>query len=302
VPDQIVEITQPGHYLSKHRGFLTVHSKGEQIGQVPLDDILAVLISVPGCSVSTMLIDQLCQRNIPLVICGMSYLPSCYTLPVQGYGHQFQVMRAQAELSQPQRKRAWQQIIRAKLQNQAEVLACAGHSPASLKRLANKVKSGDPENCEAQGARLYWQKLFGSEFRRDQNGIGLNAALNYAYAIVRGCVARGIAGAGLHPTFSIHHKNPHNPVNLIDDLMEPFRPIADYLIWQHGYAEDVELTPEIKKRLAAIVSLPVPLTDGASPLSLATVKVCRSFANYCLGQDSVCLLPGLPTSLSVAAL
>lgn len=299
MPDQIVEITQPGHGLSKSRGFLAVHCKGEEIGKVPLDDLLCVLISVPGCSVSTVLIDHLCQINVPLVICGANYLPTSFTLPVQGYSHQFQVMQAQTKLSEPRRKRAWQQTVRVKILNQAKVLEYTNQNPLQLKRLAARVQSGDPDNCEAQAARLYWQLLFGKDFRRDRTASGLNSMLNYAYTVIRACVARGISSAGLHPSFGIHHKNPRNAMNLVDDLMEPFRPIADYLIWQQRHDELEELTTEIKSKLASIVTLPVPLDVEISPLSLAAVKSCRSFANYCLGNEKSYLLPELPIPLDM---
>jgi len=168
------------------------------------------------------------------------------------------------------------------------------------------VRSGDPDNCEAQAARAYWQRLFGRDFRRDRSAAGINIALNYCYAIVRACVARGISGAGLHPSFSLHHKNPQNALNLVDDLMEPFRPIADYMLW-HGRQKDSdssynEMTPQAKIALAAVTNLVVPVEREASPLSLAAVKVCRSFAAYCQGQSDDFLTPGVPSPLDMAAL
>ena len=177
----------------------------------------AVIISIQGCSLSTNLIDHLAQRNIPLVICGSNYLPSSFTLPVQGYGRQFQVMRAQIDLSEPRRKRAWRHIIKAKIKNQADVLQRAGKSNSPLLRLVSKVRSGDPENCEAQAARIYWQHLFGSDFRRDRNVPGLNAALNYIYAITRACVAVGSVAPDCIRVSVYTHKNPQNPFNLVDD-------------------------------------------------------------------------------------
>lgn len=303
---QIVEITQPGYWLNKIRGFLEVRSEGEQVGRVPLDDIATVMISVPGCSVSTVLLDQLSQRNIPLVICGQNYLPSTWTLPVEGNNRQFQIMRSQIKLSEPRRKRAWQRIVKAKIRNQAEVLEAVGYSGKHLFRLIDKVRSGDPDNCEAQAARAYWQRLFGKDFRRDRYASGLNVALNYCYAVVRACVARGLSGAGLHPSFSLHHKNPQNPMNLVDDLMEPFRPIADYMLWRdrQGNSDDhyEELTPDTKSALAAITNVIVPAGDEASPLSLAAVKICRSFAGYCQGQSNDFITPGLPSPLDMAAI
>lgn len=291
---QIIEISNPGLWITKSRGFLEVHREGEKIGQVPFDDIAAVIISVPGCSVTTGLVDYLCQRNIPLVICGQNYVPSSFVLPVQGYGRQFQVMRAQVEMTEPRRKRAWQSIVCAKIINQAEVLQRIGQTSRQLFHLSTKVKSGDTGNCEAQAARIYWQSLFGSDFRRDHEAPGLNAALNYIYAIVRACVARGVSSAGLHPSFSVHHKNPQNPLNLVDDLIEPFRPIADYVVWQKRTSYKGNLTPEKKRNLAIVATFLVRLGEKTSPLSLASAKISRSFAGYCLRESDGFLTPSFP--------
>lgn len=293
---QIVEITQSGCRITKSRGFLEVHHKSEKIGHVAFDDIAAVIISVPGCSVTTSLIERLCQSNIPVVMCGQNYLPSNFTLPVQGYGRQFQVMRAQVEMTEPRRKRAWQRIVSAKIANQARVLQRVGQTSKQLFYLSTKVRSGDTGNCEAQAARIYWQCLFGCDFRRNQDAPGLNSALNYVYAIVRACVARGVSSAGLHPSFSVHHKNPQNPLNLVDDLIEPFRPIADYVVWQKRASYDGDLIPENKRDLASITTFLVQLEGNLSPLSLAAVKISRSFANYCLRESDEFLTPSFSLS------
>ena len=296
---QIVEITDPGHWLKKSRGFLQVHNGGRQIGQVPLDDILVVLVSVPGCAVSSVLLDQLAQRNIPLVICGQNYLPSSWTLPVQGAVRQFQVMQAQANLPEPRRKRIWQQIVRAKIRNQAELLDRASKPNQDLLRMAGKVRSGDPDNVEAQAARAYWQRLLGSDFRRERDSLGLNSALNYGYTVLRACVARGVIGSGLHPSFSVHHKNPQNPMNLVDDLVEPFRPIADQMVWRKSDDYSNDLDADGKSRLASLPALSLPTEEGFSPLSLVAVRMCRAFARYCQGEPMGEIMPSLPMPLDL---
>ena len=304
MPDQIVEITQPGYWLSKSRGFLEVQSSNEnQVnGKIPLDDILSVIISTPGCSLSTVLIDYLSRRNIPITICGTNYLPTTLILPIAGYGRQFQVMQSQTSLSEPRRKRAWQTIVRSKIQNQADLLDFSGKNSMRLKRLISNVKSGDTDNCEAQAARIYWQDLFGKDFRRDRTASDLNTPLNYIYTVIRACIARGISSAGLHPTFSIHHKNPQNAFNLADDLVEPYRPIADCFIWKKCFKKFDQLNSETKTALASIVNLQIPIGDEVSPLSLAAVKTCRSYANYCLNESTNILLPKLPMPLEIGAL
>jgi CRISPR-associated protein Cas1 len=299
---QIVEITQTGVALAKSRGFMTVSRKREEIGKAPIDDIAAVIVSEPGCVISTVLIDHLSRNNIPLVICGQNYLPSVMTLPMEGHNRQFLAMRAQTAISEPKRKRAWQMIVRAKIANQAAALAHANLENRHLLRLAERVRSGDQQNHEAQAARIYWRDLFGGEFRRDRQAAGINATLNYSYAIARACVARAVSAAGLHPSFSLHHKNPQNPLNLVDDLLEPFRPIVDAVVWQNRAMASRELTPQSKQKLAGIVSLSVPMAGEHSPFSLAAARAARSLAAYYLGESAALELPQMPPPLVVAAL
>ncbi len=304
---QIVEIANSGYKLKKSRGFLQVSSRDGNASLIALDDIACILVSASGCTVSTVLIDHLCQRNIPLVMCGENYVPSSITMPLQGYGRQFEVMRSQVALSEPRRKRAWQHIVRSKIGNQASVLELVGAENQQLKYLIRKIKSGDSANCEAQAARIYWKRLFGSNFRRERDQAGINAAINYAYSIVRSCIVRGLCGSGLHPSFSIHHRNPQNPLNLADDMIEPFRPIADYVLWHFSDHIGNELTKDLKLRLASIVNLNVPLLHSKdhaeiSPLSIAATKVCKSFAHYCEGRTDILLMPELPGPLDVQAM
>ena len=299
MPDQIVEITQQGLSLHKSRGFLQVKSSKEMLGQTSIDDVAAVIISIPGCLLSTVLIDELCTHNIPIVICGRNYLPSSIVLPISGQGRQFRVMQAQIAFSQPRRKRAWQRIVQAKIENQAAALAYAGKDTTGMKAIATRVRSGDPDNCEAHAARTYWQRLFGAQFRRNRDATDINAAINYIYAVLRASLARAVVSAGLHPSFSIHHINPQNPMNLVDDLMEPFRPMADCVVWRQREALAKGLTAETKPLLSAIINLTVPVNGENSPLSLAAAKYCRAFAHYCTSERGELVMPALPMPLEL---
>lgn len=296
---QVVEITDPGHYLKVDRGFLEVVSKGESIGKVVLDDIEAVIITVPGCSISTVLIDRLAQNNTPIVISGQNYLPTSILFPLLGKDAQMKTMLAQSKLRQPQRKRLWQQVVIAKINNQKQLLEDLGVEAAPLQRLSKKVKSGDKENCEAQAARYYWPKLMGKEFRRDRNQPDINMALNYCYAIVRASVARAVIAAGLHPTFSLHHKGPRNPLNLVDDLIEPFRPMADWLVNNLTLTDD--LKPSDKAVLAGVLKLPVRVEGVVCPLSQAALRLCRSYARVLSKEQTNLELPSFTSRIEMLA-
>jgi CRISPR-associated protein Cas1 len=167
-----------------------------------------------------------------------------------------------------------------KLLNQAKSLALCGKNTAvkSLIKMAETVKSGDTTNREAVGAKVYWKALFGASFKRDKDGGGINAMLNYGYAVVRASVARAICAAGLLPSFGIFHDNKLNPFCLADDFMEPFRPLADIVVYLSAKENKTELTPETKKYLADILRIKVKTTEGYSPLFQSMHYLCSSFS------------------------
>lgn len=97
----------------------------------------------------------------------------------------------------------------------------AGAPTAPLQALVGKVKSGDPEEHRGQG-RGVTGVVERRRVRRDQDGDGINALLNYGYTILRSATARAVVAAGLHPSIGLHHSNDANAMRLVDDLMEPF--------------------------------------------------------------------------------
>src|SRR5262249_34865000 len=163
----------------------------------------------------------------PLVISAANHNPIAFLWPLDAHHEQAGRMDAQLDASLPLKKRLWSQLVKAKLQQQAAVLEACGDSPALIAALIPKVRVGDPDNIEAQAARRYWSRVMGEEFTRDQDGDGINALLNYAYTILRSATARAVLAAGLHPSIGLHHSNRQNAMRLVDDLMEPFRPVMD---------------------------------------------------------------------------
>lgn len=296
---QVVEITKPGLHLKVHRGFIEVVDGSSTLGKVVLEDVEAVIVSVPGCSLSTVLIDHLADKNIPVVISGSNYLPTSIVWPLLGNEQQAATFMAQAQLKQPKKKRLWQAIVKAKINNQYELLKQLGIESKHLQRLKAEVKSGDKTNCEAQAARFYWRRLMGDDFRRDRNANGVNAALNYCYAIIRASLARSIVAAGLHPSFALHHKGPRNPLNLVDDLIEPFRPVADWLICNNSFGGS--LTVEDKRTLASVLQVPLAIGDVKSPLTVAGLTMVRSLRDVILGERKAMTLPSLLSRIEMAA-
>ena len=217
---RIVEIAEDGRHLSVHRGFLKVAAAGEELGRVPLDDVAAVVGNAHGLTYSNNLLTALADRGVPFVVSGPNHQPAAILWPVAGHHLQTARMLAQIDAAKPLCKRLWQAVVQAKIRNQGAVLEAVGQPHGAFDRLAATVRSGDPENVEAQAARRYWPLLMGGDFRRDRTADGANALLNYGYGILRAATARAVMAAGLHPTLGIHHHNRGNPMCLVDDVME----------------------------------------------------------------------------------
>lgn len=211
-------------------------------------------------------------------------------------------IEAQIAASQPTHKRLWAAVVRSKLEQQAAALEAAGAPTAPLTALAPKVKSGDPDNLEAQGARRYWSLLFGNEFRRDQDAPGLNGMLNYGYTVLRAATARAVIAAGLHPSIGLHHSNDNNAMRLVDDVMEPFRPVIDLKIWQLKRNREESVNPDTKRALVRTLYDDMQSDVGGTPVMVCIQKLATSLALVYLGQrDKLDLpLPGLPLALANA--
>jgi CRISPR-associated protein Cas1 len=226
-----------------------------------------------------------------MVLCGANHMPAAIVWPVDAHHIQTGRMNDQVGASLPLKKRLWAQVVRAKIQAQGATLAAVGAPHGGFYLLSRKVRSGDPANVEAEAARRYWPLLMGSDFRRDQNGGGVNGMLNYGYAVLRAGVARAVMATGLHPSFGLMHANRSNPMVLIDDLMEPFRPIVDREVWRLVKAGTLEVDPDAKAALARIMVIDLSTPIGLSPVMTCAERLAQSLARAFAGEANELDLP-----------
>jgi CRISPR-associated protein Cas1 len=288
---RVVDIQEPGQHAHLERGFLVVAKDHTEVGRVPLDDIAALIFSGQGNSVSTNLLAELSERSICAIFCSSNQHPQAMVLPYDTHHLHRTRLEAQINASEPLRKRLWQQIVRAKIAGQGAALTRCTQADPLFPALIARVGSGDPENIEAQAARRYWSALFGESFTRDQARPGLNGVLNYGYAILRAATARAIVGAGLYPALGLHHRNQGNSFVLADDLMEPFRPLVDAVVFDLWRAEGAELTTAGKRRLARLLVADVATDDGYTIVATALHTAAQSLARSLLEQFPVLILP-----------
>jgi CRISPR-associated protein Cas1 len=292
--DQIIDIAQDGRHLARDRGFLTVSEGSATIARVPLDQVAAVLAHAHGTTWSNSLLAALADQGTPVVICGSNHRPQGVLWPMEGHHQQGARIRAQWMAPAPLVKRAWRAVVVAKIGMQAAALEAIGQPPAPLRMMARRVQSGDTGNTEAQAARHYWPLMMGPEFRRDPNGGGINALLNYGYTILRAATARAVAGAGLHPAVGIFHANRGNAFALADDLMEPFRPLVDLAARRIALTDGPDVTPAAKAALARLIALDLSLAGETTPLALALVRLAASLAQSFETRRLALILPESP--------
>lgn len=293
---RVVEVATDGRHLAIDRGFMTVSEKDGELGRVPLDDLAAVVANAHGLTYSNNLLVTLATRGVPIVLCGPNHRPAAIVWPVDGHHAQSGRMSDQANASAPLKKRLWQQIVQAKILAQGATLAAVGAEAGGFRLLARKVRVGDPDNVEAEAARRYWPLLLGAAFRRDQDGDGLNGLLNYGYAVLRAATARAVMAAGLHPSLGLMHSNRGNALVLVDDLMEPFRPIVDREVHRLKCDGFMDVTSDTKAVLARTMIIDLPTAEGLSPVMTCLERLASSLAKAYAGETDRLILPkpGLP--------
>jgi CRISPR-associated protein Cas1 len=232
---------------------LVVQSENEPVQTIPLEDIAVLLVSHPQVSFSQAVLEGIAENGAVLIACNRKSLPIGMYVPLAGHHQPSRRISLQIGAPVPLVKRAWQQIVKAKIVAQSKLLQSLFGFDKGLMKLSEQVRSGDPNNVEAMAARRYWSQLFaGFDFRRQPDGEDdINIRLNFGYGVLRGIVARAICASGFHPAIGLHHHNQYNAYCLADDLMEPFRPIVDRVVraqfLETGHVEG--LTPKLKSEL-----------------------------------------------------
>jgi CRISPR-associated protein Cas1 len=296
-----VEFTTPGTRLSVAHRQLVIERPDYPKATLPIEDLGVVIVDDVRATYTQAVFMELLAAGATVMVTGRDHLPAGMMLPLDAHHVQTERHLAQVEASEPVKKRAWQSLIQVKIAQQGIVLAHFTGDHGGLAAMAQRVRSGDPDNLEAQAAQRYWPRLFGKEFRRDRDADGVNALLNYGYAIVRAAAARAVVASGLIPSLGVFHRNRGNPFCLADDLLEPYRPYIDWRVKLLINENDgAVLSLEDRAARAALLSLfneTILVGGRKTPLLLALHASAASLSRALTGGDRTLALPdGLPRS------
>ncbi|KAF3982407.1 MAG: type II CRISPR-associated endonuclease Cas1 [Methylococcales symbiont of Hymedesmia sp. n. MRB-2018] len=294
---RIIDISDAAYLHLKNKQLL-IDKQGETVGQIIIEDLGVLILQHPAIVLTQQVIIA-CQKNkVVIVFCDHKHLPYSVILPIaESHTLHNKILKQQIAITQPTRKRLWQQIVQQKIIEQAKTLTALGKNTSRLDRIVAQVKTGDSTNCEAVAAQVYWRLLFGNDFRRNVDMEGINSLLNYGYSIIRAAVARSICGAGLHPTLGIFHSNQYNALCLADDIMEPFRAWVDILVYQLAEQGELEVNQQTKQVLLGLLSESVEYENKKMPFMIAIHYLMADLKRCYSKAQKKLLYPSLETRL-----
>lgn len=257
----------------------------------PIEDIGFVIIENQQVSVTIPLLNELVRNKASVVFCDEKCMPCSMLWGFENNSTQSESIKSQVEATVPAKKRAWQQLVKSKILNQAAVLELYGRDASSLKALASAVASGDTTNREGIAAKLYWKGLLGADFRRLREGPPPNNLLNYGYSILRAAVTRALLGSGLFPQFGLFHKSRYDAFPLADDVMEPYRAFVDRIVMEIYDAGEALLNKDTKAALLRVLFADVKIGEVTRPLQVALTMTAASLVKYFRGEIKNLALP-----------
>ena len=253
---------------------------------IPIEDIGVVILENQQVSITIPLMNALVEGNVQVVVCNDHGMPSAMLQSFEGNNLQGEILRNQIGVGEVLKKQIWKQIVEAKIKNQSALLNKVGRNGSILKPYYQNVKSGDTDNREGIAARIYFSELFGELFVRDRSLSGINLLLNYGYTILRAATARSLVSSGLLPAIGIFHHNRSNAFPLADDIMEPYRPYVDEIVYDLAMQGRLELTKNNKADLIKVLYADTQFVKITRPLSVGLSLTSASLAK-CFAKEQI---------------
>ena len=246
-----VNVDAPNCSLSCRDGQLVQRAPDGSERTLPLEDVASIIVTSFSASIHSHLFLEAAKLGVSLIICE-SFKPTSLLLPAN---RATDTLLSRAVLNLPKRtiESLWQKTVDAKCRNQLLLAECIAPHDSAVHLLRGNAMGRKPHK-EAVCAKLFWQ-VWGNAvtglhpgsgeekkpFLRDRERPGLNALLNYGYAVLLSTVLQKLFGLGLDPTYGIFHATRERAAPLAYDLMEPFRSCVDWRVFQwvqvHGVTD-----------------------------------------------------------------
>jgi CRISPR-associated protein Cas1 len=289
-----IYIANPSYLKLKQKQLVVQDPESKEIkGTVPIEDIALLMLDHYQITISNQLLVQLQGNNVAVISCDEHHLPFGMMLPMYGHSEYSERIKHQLAASEPLKKQLWKQTVEQKIENQKSLLDLTNKVSEPLSEYKLNVKSGDTSNREGVAAQFYWKHLF-ENFSRERYGEEPNNLLNFGYAVLRSIVARALVSSGLLPVLGIFHRNKYNPYCLADDIMEPYRPFVDKLVYNYIVDNyNYELNKDAKAHILTIATQDVFIDGVVRPLFVAVTTTTSSLYKCFTGELRLIKYPEL---------
>lgn len=282
-------IVKQANYLSfEEKNVKVTYEEGDkETLKIPLEDVALIVIENNQSIISLNLINQCMGNNIVIITCNDKKLPQGIIKPFSNHYRQLENIYKQLEYTDTQKKILWKEIIKQKINNQINVLKLTNGEEKIIEKMIKYkllIKRNDITNREAVCAKLFFEEMYGNEFKRFIDD-KINATLNYGYSILVSSIVRQLVSYGIDPRFGIWHSSKSNSLNLAYDLVEPFRPIVDYYIKSKYEFISDDLTPKVRRELVALLNAKVECQNKEYRLQNAIELFVKQYLLILRGEE-----------------
>lgn len=234
------------HSKLSYRNNHLIFKDAYQTELIHLSEIDILLLETTDIVLSTMLVKRLVDENILVIFCDAKRLPKAMLLPYYARHDSSLQLTRQISWGEEIKCEVWTTIIAQKILNQSLYLGeCSFFEKSqAIMELYHTLEPFDPSNREGHAARIYFNTLFGNDFSREQEN-AINAGLDYGYTLLLSMFAREVVICGCMTQFGLKHANQFNQFNFASDIMEPFRPIVDRIIYENRNHPFVKMKREL---------------------------------------------------------
>lgn len=258
--------------LDYQMGYLVVRQ--EKTTKIFLNEIRTVMLETTAVSMTGTLLCELVKNKIKVIFCDEKRNPCSELLPYYGSHDTSAKIRTQIVWAEEMKTAVWTAIVAEKICKQKDMLLRIKkyEEATMLQQYIEEITFGDATNREGHAAKVYFNALFGKDFTRAAD-LNINAALNYGYSILLSAFTREIAANGYLTQLGLFHDNMFNPFNLASDLMEPYRPLVDQMV----YHMDLQVFDHSEKmELVNVLNQSVTINDRTEYVGNAIKIYCRS--------------------------
>lgn len=256
--------------------------RGETTKKIHLSEIGSLIIETPAVSFTAVLICELIKNKINVVFCDEKHNPHSQVLAIHGSHDTSKKLKNQIEWEPDIKTIVWTEIVKNKLIQQASFLSYLNLSQAEkLFSYIKELQLGDSTNREGHAAKVYFNALFGENFFRGDTDF-INSALNYGYSLILSLFNRIIVANGYNTQIGLFHKNEFNPFNFSSDLMEPFRPLVDRMVYN---IKSKSFDTEEKRYMQNIFNEKVFIFGKMYCLTDAAAIYCKSIFDALCNRD-----------------